>query len=110
MSVTERSTVQELGPIGDKVVYENDSIRVWSFSVGGGGIKRMHHHAYDYVIISITGGDAEITTIEGKARIVKDEPGSVIWQDGGETHQLRNLGDQKYRNVLVELLDRPAKK
>ena len=31
----------ELGPIGDKVIFENDAIRVWSFSVPPGGIKRI---------------------------------------------------------------------
>jgi hypothetical protein len=27
----------------------------------------------------------------------------VIWQEAGETHQLRNLNDHQYENILVEL-------
>jgi beta-alanine degradation protein BauB len=99
----------ELGPIGDKVIFENDAVRVWTFSVGPGGIKKMHRHDLDYVIVPMTGGKAEITTIEGKARLTEDKVGSIIWQDAGETHQLKNLNDHEYRNILVELKGRPAK-
>ena len=58
----------ELGPIGDKVIFENDTIRVWSSSVPPGGIKRMHRHDLPYLIVPMTGGRVELTTIEGKVR------------------------------------------
>jgi quercetin dioxygenase-like cupin family protein len=100
---TETSSNVRLGPIGDKVIFENDAVRIWSFSVRPGGLKPMHRHELDYVIVPLSGGKVEITTIEGRSRIGEDRVGEVIWQDAGETHQLENLGDAPYRNILVEL-------
>jgi quercetin dioxygenase-like cupin family protein len=102
----EPSSNVKLGPIGDKVIFENDAVRVWTFSVGPGGLKPMHRHDLDYVIVPLSGGRVEITTIEGRSRIGEDKVGEVIWQDAGETHQLQNLNDFPYRNILVELKGR----
>jgi beta-alanine degradation protein BauB len=93
----------ELGPIGDKVIFENDAIRVWSFSVPPGGIKRMHRHDLPYLIVPMTGGRVELTTIQGKVRYGDDKKGEAFFLEAGETHQLRNLSDHTYENVLVEL-------
>lgn len=106
---SEQSLTPVLGPIGDKVIFENDAVRVWTFSVGPGGLKPMHRHELDYVIVPLSGGKVEITTIEGRARIGEDKVGEIIWQDAGETHQLRNLSDFPYRNILVELKGRGPK-
>jgi hypothetical protein len=102
MPANEAGTV-ELGPIGDKVIFENESIRVWSFKVEPGGLKKMHRHDLPYLIVPISGGKVEITTLEGRSRTGEDTAGAAFWQDHGETHQLRNLGDAPYENVLVEL-------
>jgi hypothetical protein len=101
MSITDKTV--ELGPIGDKVIFENESIRVWSFSVAPGGLKRMHRHELPYLIVPLSGGRVEITTIEGRSYIGIDKVGEVIWPNQGETHQLRNLGTNEYQNILVEL-------
>ena len=102
MAGEERSNIQ-LGPIGDKIIFENDMIRVWSFAVAPGGIKRMHRHDLPYLIVPMTGGKVELTTIEGKVRYGEDVKGAAFFLDAGETHQLRNLGDNTYENVLVEI-------
>jgi beta-alanine degradation protein BauB len=93
----------ELGSIGDRVIFENESIRVWSFSVGPGGLKHLHRHELPYLIVPLTGGSVEITTESGVVRSAEDRPGAVIWQEAGEVHELRNVGATPYENVLVEL-------
>ena len=57
----------------------------------------------DYVIISVTGGRVEIENVGGHSYIGEDKVGGVIWQDAGQKHELRNLTDQPYQNILVEL-------
>jgi quercetin dioxygenase-like cupin family protein len=99
----EPRTNVELGPIGDKIIFENDAIRVWSFSVAAGGVKRMHRHDLPYLIVPMSGGKVELTTIEGKVRYGEDRKGEAFFLEAGETHQLRNLSDHPYENVLVEL-------
>ena len=106
--MSEQDTPVRLGPIGDKVIFENESVRVWSFSVGAGGLKPMHKHELPYIIIPLSGGRVELTTIEGAVRVGEDKPGAAFWQDHGETHQLRNLGSEAYTNVLVELKNHGA--
>ena len=98
---------RELGPVGTRVVFENDRVRVWDMRVAPRGKKPWHHHTMDYVIISVTGGKAEIETVQGHSHIANDKAGGVIWRDAGEKHELRNLTDEPYQNILVEL--KPAK-
>jgi quercetin dioxygenase-like cupin family protein len=91
------------GPIGTEVLYENDQVRVWDMRVAPRGKKPWHHHTMDYVIINVTGGKAEIENVQGESYIANDKAGGVIWKDAGEKHELRNLTDAPYRNILVEL-------
>jgi quercetin dioxygenase-like cupin family protein len=91
------------GPIGTEVIFENDDVRVWDMRIGPRGKKAWHHHTMDYIIISVTGGKAEIENVEGKSYLVDDRAGGVIWQDAGQKHELRNLTDAPYQNILVEL-------
>ena len=49
-----------LGPIGDRVMYENELIRVWDFVVEPGKSKGWHRHELPYVIIPMTDGDIEL--------------------------------------------------
>ena len=91
------------GPIGTEVIYENDQVRVWDMVVAPRGKKAWHHHTMDYVIINVTGGKIELENVEGKIIHADDKVGGVIWRDAGEKHELRNLEDKPYRNILVEL-------
>jgi quercetin dioxygenase-like cupin family protein len=91
------------GPIGTEVVFENDRVRVWDMRVGPRGKKAWHHHKLDYIIISVTGGKVEIENVEGHSYIGDDKVGGVIWQAAGQRHELRNLTDAPYQNILVEL-------
>jgi quercetin dioxygenase-like cupin family protein len=91
------------GPIGTEVIFENDQVRIWDMKVAPRGKKAWHHHTMDYVIVSVTGGRVEIENVDGDSYIGEDKVGGVIWQDAGQKHELRNLTDAPYRNILVEL-------
>ena len=91
------------GPIGTEVIFENDQVRIWDMKVAPRGKKAWHHHTMDYVIVSVTGGRVEIENVDGDSYIGEDKVGGVIWQDAGQKHELRNLTDAPYQNILVEL-------
>ncbi len=91
------------GPIGTEVIFENDQVRIWDMKVAPRGKKAWHHHTMDYVIVSVTGGRVEIENVDGDSYIGEDKVGGVIWQDAGQKHELRNLTDAPYRNILIEL-------
>ena len=103
MSNKEPTRENPNGPIGTEVIFENDQVRIWDMKVAPRGKKAWHHHTMDYVIISVTGGRVEIENVEGHSYIGEDKVGGVIWQDAGQKHELRNLTDQPYQNILVEL-------
>jgi quercetin dioxygenase-like cupin family protein len=91
------------GPIGTKVLFENDQVRIWDMQVAPRGTKVWHHHTLPYVIVPITGGKVEIETTDGKIYRGEEGPGEIIWREAGEKHELRNLTDAPYQNILVEI-------
>ena len=96
------------GPIGTKVLFENDLVRIWDMRVAPRGRKPWHHHTLPYVIVPITGGKVEIETVEGRIYHGEEGPGEIIWRDPGEKHELRNLTDAPYQNILVEVKTRTS--
>ena len=99
----EANTDLELGPIGNRVIFENDQVRVWELAVEPGKSKGLHRHDLPYVIVPLTEGKIEIESIDGKVYRPQEKVGEAIWRDAGEIHDLRNLGTAIYRNVLVEI-------
>ena len=92
-----------LGPIGNRVIFENEQVRVWELAVEPGKSKGLHRHDLPYVIVPVTEGKIEIEAIDGKVYRPQEKVGEAIWRDAGEIHDLRNLGTATYRNVLVEI-------
>src|SRR5215475_7536967 len=93
----------KLGPIGNRVIFENEHVRVWELAVEPGKSKGLHRHDLPYVIVPLTEGKIEIESIDGKVYRPQEKVGEAIWRDAGEIHDLRNVGDATYRNVLVEI-------
>jgi beta-alanine degradation protein BauB len=96
-----------LGPIGDRIMYENEMVRVWDFVVEPGKSKGWHRHELPYVIIPMTDGDIELeSALTGDIERPKGKIGEPIWRDAGEVHDLRNVGNGTYRNILIEIKPR----
>src|SRR5262245_59013209 len=97
------ATDLELGPIGSRVIFENDRVRVWELSVEPGESSGLHRHDLPYVIVPLTGGTIEIESVDGRTYRPVETIGEAIWRDPGEIHDLLNHGTATYRNVLVEI-------
>jgi hypothetical protein len=93
----------KLGPIGNRIIFENGLVRVWELAVEPGKSKGLHRHDLPYVIVPLTEGKIEIESIDGTSYRPVDKVGGAIWRDAGEIHDLKNLGTATYRNVLVEI-------
>jgi len=108
MATTRDISTLTLGPIGDYVMFENDQVRVWDFVVEPGRSKGWHRHELPYVIIPMTEGQIEIeSALTGQIERPKSVIGSPIWRDAGEVHDLRNVGESSYRNIIIELKQQP---
>ena len=100
---TDTPTTRTLGPIGDKILFENEHLRVWSVKLDPGQKQPWHQHLLPYLIVPMTDGDIEIKSIDGTSYRVQDKAGRAIWRDAGEVHDLLNHGNAVYRNVLIEI-------
>ncbi len=99
---------RKLGQIGDRILFENESVRVWTVSLEPGAKQPWHKHYLPYLIVCLTEGKSEITFEDGTVRRPQEKPGDVIWREPGEVHELTNCADWKYQNILVEI-KKPAK-
>lgn len=80
------------------------SYQVFSVEVAPHAATLLHRHRHDY--ISVTLGDAHILNeVQGKHPAdLKLKDGDVRFTPGNFAHVLKNLSEQPFRNVTIELL------
>lgn len=93
-----------LGNVGDKILFENEHIRMWEVRLEPGKTIDFHIHYHPYLVVSLSGGENEIETIFGK-RIPADEPqGSFVFIDEMRAvHRLTNKSNVVYLSRLIEI-------
>jgi len=93
-----------LREIGDRILLENDLIRVWEVKLEPGETLGFHIHYHPYLVLSLSGGANEIETIAGR-KIATDEPaGSYVFiNDMREVHRLTNTSNVTYLSRLIEM-------
>ena len=94
----------KLRDIGDKILLENDFIRMWEVRLEPGQTLGFHIRYHPYVVVSLSGGENEIETIFGR-KITTDEPiGTYVFiNDMREVHQLTNKSNVTYLSRLIEM-------
>jgi len=82
----------------------NDQVRVFTAELPPHAETLMHHHRHDYIYVTL--GDSEVVnTVKGKDPVtVKLQDGQTGFLSGNFAHQARNLRDQPFRIVNIELL------
>jgi quercetin dioxygenase-like cupin family protein len=83
---------------------ENEYIRAFKVEVAPHTATLMHRHHHDYVYVTL--GDAHLSNeVEGKPPVeVKLNDGDTRFTAGNFAHVARNLSDQPFRNVTIELM------
>ena len=92
-----------LGEVGQRIVLENELVRVWEIRLEPGETIDFHIHYHPYLVISLGGGENEIETIFGQ-RIKTDEPlGSTVFiNEMRAVHRLTNKAAVPYISRLIE--------
>lgn len=91
-----------MADVGTKLVFENDRVRVWEFTLESGESIEAHRHDHDYFFYPIEGATLEVMRATGTARLTLNA-GEVCFRKGGDTHAAKNVDDHRYHEVLVEL-------
>lgn len=83
---------------------ENSYVRVFKVEVAPHAATLLHRHRHDYVFVSLGLGHIS-NEVEGKPPVeIRLADGEVRFTDGNFAHVARNLADQPFRNVAIELL------
>jgi quercetin dioxygenase-like cupin family protein len=83
---------------------ENEHIRVFKVEVAPHASTLMHRHRHDYMFVTL--GDSHVSNeVSGKAPVdLKLSDGETHYAAGNFAHIARNLSDQPFRNVTIELM------
>jgi quercetin dioxygenase-like cupin family protein len=91
-----------MADVGTKLVFENERVRVWEFTLQPGESIGAHHHELDYFFYPIEGATLEVTRASHTTRLTLNA-GEVYFRKGGDTHGAKNIDHHRYHEVLVEL-------
>ncbi len=103
-----------LGDIGSRVVFEDDTVRVWRLKLAPGEESPVHRHELDHLLVQVSGDriavipepDSEGPFTEEMAADVI--PGAVIRVGRGGIERAKNVGEKPYLEIIVELKDHPG--
>jgi quercetin dioxygenase-like cupin family protein len=95
-----------MSDVGTKLIFENDRVKVWEFTLQPGQAIGQHTHTHDYLILPVETSTVEVTR-QGVVEVSEYAAGTVIWRNKGETHDAKNVGPARYHQLLVELKDGP---
>ena len=105
------------GYVGSCVIYEDDAVRVWNFTLAPGQMTSMHKHDYDYHFVAIKPTQLEVYGEDGSRlfdfraegvlgfKLVGDllEPiGIELPWPVPAIHAAKNIGKEDYYEILFE--------
>lgn len=104
------------GFVGSKVIFEDEMVRVWNFTLPPGGMTSLHRHDLDYHFTAITPTQLEVYDQHGKRLFDFRAEGTMGFKVKGEfleptvgtlpptprTHSALNIGSNDYYEILTE--------
>jgi hypothetical protein len=93
-----------LGEVGQRIVLENEHVRIWEVRLEPGETIDFHIHYHPYIVISLGGGENEIETVFDEKISIQEPLGSTVFiDDMRPVHRLTNRSNVTYLSRLVEL-------
>ena len=105
-----------MSDIATKKIFENDKNAVWEMVLQPGESTGVHTHSHDYVFYVLEGSVGEVEDKEGNSLgKLELKAGETMFfrLEGDEfvagdlrvpaTHSARNVGETRYREILVEI-------
>lgn len=88
----------------NKLVFENDQVRVFRSTLGPGSQEKLHEHVgAGRAVVMLTPLEGRVESADGKITPVRGVRGDVLWTDGSVKHRGTNTGSQPADLVLVEV-------
>ena len=100
-----------LGGVGDRVLFENERVRIWELRLEPGERGARHQHAFDHVLVSIAGDRMALQPDPASAgpftQYLEGDiaPGQVTFVARGGIETAVNVGHAPFHEIIVELKD-----
>src|SRR5213593_74346 len=92
-----------LGNVANKLLFENELVRVWEMNLAPGERSDRHRHDLPYLMCVLEGSQVD-AEIEGTGRVeIPVQSGSVFFVPPGATETAINASGQPFREILIEL-------
>ena len=98
-----------LGDVGTRLLLENDRVRIWEMDLAPGARSDVHRHDVDYILVQLEGDRIAAMPEPDTRGAFKDYleadvvPGKVIYIKRGGIETAINVGQERYREILIEL-------
>ncbi len=86
----------------NKLVLENEKVRIMEVALKPGEKSMMHNHPSDYVVYAIDDITFRQTFADGKSGEVNLKAGQAGMMEAG-LHEVTNIGNNVGRNLVIEL-------
>jgi len=102
---------RKLGDIANRVIFENERVRIWEMRMPPGESGPPHRHALDHILVQISGDRMAVVPeadTQGPYREYLEAEvasGQVFFVGRGGVEVARNVGMQEYHEILIELKD-----
>ncbi|MGW0904351.1 hypothetical protein [Streptomyces sp. NPDC002853] len=105
----EFETNTQNGRVGQTLVKETESARVWETHLQPGERIPVHRHVLDYVWTALTDGLARQHASDGSSREISYVRGQTqhfsFTEESHHLHDLKNIGDSVLSFLVVEIKD-----
>jgi len=104
-------TDRRLGDIANRVLFENDRVRIWEMKLAPGEEGTVHRHDLDHILVQIDGDRMAVVPepdTSGPYKTYEEAdvvPGNVFYVERGGVEAARNVGRRPYHELIIELKD-----
>ena len=102
---------RKLAPIANRILFENERVRIWEMRMPPGQAGPPHRHELDHILVQIAGDRMAVvpepdTQGQYKEYLEADvAPGQFFYVERGGVEVAKNVGKQAYHEILIELKD-----
>lgn len=96
-----------LGDVANRVLWEDDVLRIWEMKLEPGEHSDLHHHSHDYYLVIFSGDQVAGVSPKGsgiESFVGRVPPGgNTVAIPKGRTEWAWNVGNETYHEILIEL-------